>query len=465
MFDWFWEFLYGICKSLYRVIDAMILGCRKLCGIDPVSISGEDTDFLTYLINNQNVKSALGISIVVAFILLIILTIIAVIRAVVSEKGEGNPAKLFVKAGKLVLTFLCVPMIMLFSMWLINAMMTALYNATIVNPNATVGSFLFVSFAQDTQMTPDIADMFLNGTYLYTDTDIVWVAVGDLSDYDFILSWICSIAILFPVASMLIMFVDRAITIVILYIAAPVSISTAVIDDGQHFKLWRDQVLVKYITGYGALIGLNIYIMIVNIIMSGDVVFFDDTMKQIVPLFSNNFLNTLLKIAIILGGAFSMQKIMGVVGNLVQSGAGSSEMRDAAMSAAQAGGFAMSGLRFAGKTAVAPLKAGRWMYNKAQDIKHKGFKQTAAEMLGLKTDKDYEKGGGGGSMAGGNNANNNKLGGNGKVNAVEQALRNMANNNVENNQNNQQPQQQNNSMLQNAMNNTIGKLGKGTGGE
>ena len=47
MFDWFWEFLYGISKSLLRLIDGLISCTNKLCGIETVNIGGTETDLVS----------------------------------------------------------------------------------------------------------------------------------------------------------------------------------------------------------------------------------------------------------------------------------------------------------------------------------------------------------------------------------------------------------------------------------
>lgn len=389
MFDWFWTFLYGISKSLFRIIDALVAGCKKLCGIDDITIAGEQTDFLSYLISSERVKSAFWICCIIAFIVLAVFTAIAIIRTCVKEKSEGTPASIVMKALKALGLFLCVPAIMTIGMWLLDSVMIAVYNATLGADNATVGSFLFVSFAQDTQITDEIAQDFLDGTYLYTDTDMVWTAVVELSDFDFIISWLASICMIVPIAMMLMMFVDRAISIVLLYVAAPFSISSSVLDDGQRAKLWRDQILVKFITGYGALIGLNIYLLVVSLVMQGDVQFFSEADTQALPIVSNAFLNNILKIFVIIGGAFSLQKIMAVVGNLVAAGAGSNEIRDAAVAGASFKSFAGGLLGGIAKSPVA-------LWNFGSDAAHEGLAKTVAHRLGFKTPGDYKSGGGGG---------------------------------------------------------------------
>lgn len=367
MFDWFWEFLYLISKSLFRIIDAMLLGAKKLCGLEMISVDLQETDFLTYLFGASEVKWSFMIACLLALVVLAIFAVIAVIKTTVKDKGGESPVRVVGKAVKAAFLFLCVPAIMYICMWFGNALVNALNEAITGSSSSTLGSYLFVAFSEDMELTSEQIKEVLacsSKDFSYVNTDYVWtLGNGSLKSFDFILSWICGLAILFPVANTLIMFVERAISIVILFIVSPFSISTTVIDDGSHFKLWRDQVLVKFITGYGAIISLNIYAMIINIVYTRNIVFFPESAVG-VPILSNAFLNTLMKLCIIIGGAFSMQKIQAVIGNLVQAGAGSNEMREAADAGRRMGGFVGSA---ANQTLGRAARAGKWIGGKVAD--------------------------------------------------------------------------------------------------
>ncbi len=83
-----------------------------------------------------------------------------------------------------------------------------------------------------------------------------------------------------------------------------------------------------------------------------------------------------------------MQRIMALIGNLLQSGAGSNELRDAAIASAKMG--AIGGMA-ARKAALFPFKATKAAVNFARDTKQYGFGSTLGDRLGFKTDKTYGK--------------------------------------------------------------------------
>ena len=52
MFGWFYEFLYGISKTIFKVIDGLILCANKLCGIESqgmILASGEEDVRVVFL--------------------------------------------------------------------------------------------------------------------------------------------------------------------------------------------------------------------------------------------------------------------------------------------------------------------------------------------------------------------------------------------------------------------------------
>ena len=358
MFDWFYEFLFGISKTLFKIIDGLILCANKLCGIDAISFEGEKTDFLSYLLFSDEIGFAFRISAVLATVLLAIFTVFMIMRSIVKEKAEGTPAQIAAKSFKTLLTFFFVPVAVFAFMTIGNAFVDALYSAT-MQTAATPGCFLFSVFAREGGMDASVVEQFRTGVLDYNNTDVV-SSYMDISEFPFVFSWLAGGIVLFGIGSAMLVFVDRAISIAILYIASPISISTSVLDDGARFKLWRDQFLSKFIMGYGMILAINIYALICSLVMDADFAFFSDS----------PFLDLIMKLLIIGGGALTMQKSMALVGNLVSQGAGSNEMRDNAFSA---GGLARMAKGAAG-TALG-----------AAGLPFKPLKSIASDMLAMKS--------------------------------------------------------------------------------
>ena len=393
MFDWFWDFLYMFSQTLFRLIDGLILCANKLCGIDSVSFDGENTDLLSYLFFSNEVGFAFKITALLATILVVVFSVFMIIRSITKEKAEGTPGQIAVKAFKTMLTFFFVPAVMIAFMMIGNIFLTAIYSAT-MQASATPGTFLFCAFAEDGGMPAETVELFRNGTYDYRNVEEVWACM-DLSNFPFLFSWLAGGVVLFGIGSAMLIFVDRVLSLVILYIASPVSISTSALDDGARFKLWRDQFLSKFIMGYGMIIAINIYALVCSLVMRPGFAFFTGDGAGI------EFLDLLMKLLIIAGGALTMQKSMALVGNLVSSGAGSNELRDNAFTAGRLAGMASG---FLGSTVGLPFRAAKSVASDAMAMKSRDLGAKMLDKMGLglsggTSDKDGIKDPGGSSGA------------------------------------------------------------------
>lgn len=376
MFDWFWNFLYGISKSMYRIIDFLMSCANMLCGIEPIKYQGVETDFLSFLLRNESITYGFVAAALIAVALTFIFGVAAIIRAIVSEKANYTPMQVLVKVGKTLLMFIFIPVCLSILVYFTNVIMQSLYAATLGGSPDGIGRFLAGAFGQDALKSGVEPDFYLNPSFNYMSTGNVRSYL-DLTDYDYFFSWISGICIIISLGTALLAFIDRVISLVILFIFAPISISASVVDDGAHFKLWRDQFIVKFLLGYGCIIAINVYTLIIAAITRNGLVFFE-----------NNLLNNFMKILIVVGGAVSMQKIMALIGNLISSGAGSNEMRDTALAAAQTRGILGSA---AGKIVRAPFKATRAAANFIRDSKQFGKGTAIGQRLGFRTARDYGK--------------------------------------------------------------------------
>lgn len=414
MFDWVWDMFYGITKSMFSLIDNLLACANMLCGIQPITYQGEETDFIGFLIKNQSITVAFMVATLIGVFLVFIFGVIAIIRTIATEKVEKTPAQIGVQIGKTLLIFLFIPVAFTVLLFFTNTVMKVLYSATLGGSPDGLGRFLSGAFAQDALHPGVPSDFYLIPSFNYRSTSNMRDYVN-LSDYDFFFSWLTGIVLLICLGGTLLVFVDRAIAIVVLYIFSPISLSTVVLDDGARFKLWRDQFIVKLLTGYGCIIALNIYALIIGAITSNGLVFFE-----------NYILNNVMKIIIIIGGGVSMNRMMALVGNLISQGAGSNEMRDNAI--AQMGfGRALSGGFGALKK---PFTATRSAFNYARDARNFGLGTATGRALGFKTARDYrmEQGQLNLNKLGSGTANNNASRGSAQLNnGKQQQVKNAIN--------------------------------------
>ena len=149
MFDWFWNFLYGISKSMYRIIDFLMSCANKLCGIEPIKYQGVETDFLSFLLRNESITYGFVAAALIAVALTFIFGVAAIIRAIVSEKANYTPMQVLVKVGKTLLMFIFIPVCLSLLVYFTNVIMQSLYAATLGGSPDGIGRFLAGAFGQD----------------------------------------------------------------------------------------------------------------------------------------------------------------------------------------------------------------------------------------------------------------------------------------------------------------------------
>ena len=318
MFDWFWKFLYTISEVLFEIVDGMLGIANKLCGVEPIEVAGKRTSFMLTMLENQNVMYAfIGVGVVGIF-LLMIFGVIAICRN--CKDNKKSSAQIAITTIKTLIYFLLVPSLMFAFTFLLNRLVVVIYTATQAG-STDMGEFLFKSFL------PSGMDNFTGSVDWRSTSDVskyMARAGYSLEDYRFFFSWIICIPLLICIAKALLMFVDRTLSILILFIMSPISLSTTVLDDGARFKMWREKVIAKFISGYGMIIAINIYTIVLSFITRGDVNFFPET-----GAFVSTIANFLLKCAFAIGGAYFLPKVFGLVGDLFTQGGGSREFQEA----------------------------------------------------------------------------------------------------------------------------------------
>ena len=382
MFNWFWEFLYGLIKVPLFCIDIIIMIARKLCGIDPVQIEKEvngeivteDVDLLSYFMQGETILNAFGYVCLFGFILLFLFTAFRIIRDQVTFYEKKSPIRTCLDSAKIILFFLLVPAIMIASSVFVSTIMRGIYEAT-ANGNSGLGGSMFIIFADEAYIGPSedkqaVLDAFrscsledyLTGVseFSYYNTDKV-ADFFKLSKFNFFLGLVGSISVLILLALTLLSFVERIISLIVLFVISPLPMSASPLDDGERFKMWREQTINKFITAYGGILALNIFSLMLPMI--ANINFFS------VAGTGDNLVNGIARLLFIIGGAFACRRGMVLIGNLVSRGAGSQDLMDQshltggmAALAHMAGGVVKGTLGLVGGAAKGTFNKGRsWL--------------------------------------------------------------------------------------------------------
>lgn len=159
---------------LALVIDAIQLMFRKFAGLDNYLYEGElqSGDVVLSLINSETVQNVFWSLVILAVVLLIITTIVALIRAQtqsMDDKSRRTNNQIFASALKALVNFFMVPVVAILGIFMSNALLKSLDQATTGESNLRVSSMLFVSCAyecnrarSDTTFAENLALNYIN---------------------------------------------------------------------------------------------------------------------------------------------------------------------------------------------------------------------------------------------------------------------------------------------------------------
>ncbi len=316
--DFFFSLLYRLFAGICIIIDFIKTIFYKLCGIETVTIGGEETDLLTSLMSSENIKRAFLIITIIGVILLVVFTIIAIIRSCYQEKQNWRTVM-----GKNMQSFIImilIPFTVMCGILLTNVVMASINQAmqnSLNGSNGCIGGQFLVTigstaFKGDASQRNLIEQMFISGELDYNDLNVV-KQYYEIGDCNYVIGILGSLVILVMFTLSSITFVQRIFDIVLLYLISPVSISTIPLDEGNRFKVWKDMLISKILSAYGVILVMNLFFLIIPIVYQID--FFHD-----------DFQNGIVYILFLIGGSFAVTKGARLISQLTGGQASGGEM-------------------------------------------------------------------------------------------------------------------------------------------
>ncbi|MDE6059364.1 MAG: hypothetical protein K2G44_04905 [Clostridia bacterium] len=116
-----------------------------------------------------------------------------------------------------------------------------------------------------------------------------------LDSFNIFLAYLTMVIILVALVWSMLGLVKRIYDLVILFIALPLVSATIPLDDGARFKAWRDAVVSKVVLAYGAVIAINVFILMIGPITSLSLGFGVSSAAQ-----------NIFKMFLLIGGALSI---------------------------------------------------------------------------------------------------------------------------------------------------------------
>ena len=352
--DLFYTFIYtGYCKMLW-LLDQLQSGFDVLIGLKDVTYTSADTGvktqstLLQYFMNNEIIRNAVISITFIALALSVIFAIYAVMRSTLDFDFEGKRpvGRVLNSVAKMMIAFLLVPVISVFGISLASIVLKQTCTA-ISGGDASLGKWVLAISSIDAGRGNPPTPFTNPNTGLVNEP---WASlVGGETDYisfglqihasqiDYLLGYASIIFMSIVMIMCLFTFIKRIFDIIIMYITSPYFVSTIVLDDGEKFKRWRENFIARVLVGFGSVIGMRIFLMMVPVIMNDQLKIFDSVAGNITG-------GYVIRLVFILGGMFAVYKSSTLLTGIISANVAAEENMNNAM----VGGLLMAGAKKGG---------------------------------------------------------------------------------------------------------------------
>ena len=425
IFGWLW---YQIATALYTVImmplllliDGLSILFRKFAGLGSYTSGGvvyENNDFLYALITNESVKNVFWSMLILGVVLLFISTFVAVIKSETTPfdgKGENNKWKILKTTVRSLINFAIVPICAFVGIMIGNVLLRSLDSATGGGDGISIANRVFVSSAYQSNRVRLAMDLIENGENYVNDDDYIFANelsqqefkkdflllnaseknelarfVDDLfvssstsgngcscyniynvkyyyniGNYNILLGIIEGIAINALMILLTVGLIKRLFAVVTLFVIAPPLIAITPIKPDV-MKGWNSSFLAQVISGYAAVVTMNMYLIImgamsdIQFVSSSEFVF-------------SGFINSIVMVLIAAAGLFFVKDISGEVAKLIGGadalGEGQKVAGKLAKSAAIGVGVGKAAA-IATKSGIGRISAGKGLHTAKADTK------------------------------------------------------------------------------------------------
>lgn len=274
-------FFQELCLQLFLwllpLIDGLMEIFSAIAGVTNVRVNGQSVNIIEYLAGNSTVGTIFWCIFILAVGLTCIFTIVGLVKNMIAN--NRNISSIVGKFFLALLGTMAMLAVVFLGILIANALLqllarifqldnsTKLSNALF---NACVGNWINGYNINKINVTSlSVGDIF--GTYksaLFGIWPTSWKCNGMVNPNTFMYlpALISSIALGIALIIAVLNLAKRVYEIIYLYFCMPVSMSTLPLDDGARFKNWREQFVTKIILAYGAVLSVNVFVLLLPLI-------------------------------------------------------------------------------------------------------------------------------------------------------------------------------------------------------
>lgn len=372
----FWArmWMFELLLVLLRTIDALMNIFNIFAGTKPILVDGNSTIFINMLFEDTTIRRVFWGIFILGIALNLIFAIVTVTRAIFTDDREKSIGPMIGRIGKSLLTYVMVPILVIFCVNLASAVLLKIDDIMTINTGGTdltFGNTLFMIFSfgeetsdyEDCSESPSFTD---RARIAFYNNNTKYERSSDSSEY-FYFSYfkilggvILSIYIILLLSLAIVMFVTRIFDLILLFIVSPYFAATISLDGGEKFGEWRKLFIAKLVSGFGLVIMMKLFVGIVlPIITDGSVIFS-----------TNTFINTGFMVLLLTAGCYAVFKSHNLLMKLIDPQAALAEMgiAEVAVGAAQEVVNIVKSEATGGASKAAPMGGGGGISLEQKDI-------------------------------------------------------------------------------------------------
>lgn len=276
-------FLQELCLQLFlwllMLIDGLMEIFSAIAGVTNVNYHGQSVNIIEFIAGNSTVSTVFWCIFILAVGLTCIFTIVGLVKNMVAN--NRNISTIVGKFFLALLGTLAMLTVVFLGILIANALLQLLHkifqisNTTKLSNaifNACVGDWINGYNINKINVTSlSVSDIF--GGYKTAALGIwptSWKCNGMINPNTFLYlpALIAGIALCIALIIAILNLAKRVYEIIYLYFCMPVSMSTLPLDDGARFKNWREQFVTKIILAYGAVLSVNVFVLLLPLIQS-----------------------------------------------------------------------------------------------------------------------------------------------------------------------------------------------------
>ncbi len=228
---------------------------------------------------------------------------------------------------------------------------------------------------------------YINGKKSYNSLSTVRKDF-DIWKFDYLLGYFSALVMIILLAICIFTFIVRMYNLLLLFITAPLFASSMPIDDGSKWQSWTQAFVIQLFSGFGLVVAMRLYLIIIPIVLSNDLVFFAGDS------FGIRVMNNMAQLMMILGGAWAVLQSGNVITGILAGNPGMAAIQQEGQISGMVTRFAFG----APRTAVnAARTVGRTAFNVTKSVGTGIGRRFHSSKTSGKSGGEGSSGGGGGS--------------------------------------------------------------------